>query len=192
MRIIWERLNRESRWTSIRTRIKHGNFADSLWCCCVKSKEAADSQSAYCDPLVAVFWYWRSANSYQMVKKNLQWREHTLIAIWYMPTCHKTWTHRRSKMPTLAFHSSADDFRPSFADYLFNHIISTTRAAASSSGSSLRGWSASSALAWWWSNESKVNLNCLIQQFRVVCTINCSSGFVQGWIFDQRITLWHI
>ena len=47
----------------------------------------------------------------------------------------------------------------------------------------------STTLSWWWPNECEIHIDGLIQQLRIVRTINRSSCFVQRRIFDQRVAL---
>jgi len=52
----------------------------------------------------------------------------------------------------------------------------------------LWGYPASSAL-WWWSYKRKIDIHRLVQQFRPMRAINCSSSFIQCWVLNQSIPL---
>jgi hypothetical protein len=110
----------------------------------------------------------------------------TIVAISHTPIClcdghiGQTNCQPYSSLKTLRL-------LPSLLIPSFNDIIPTSWTATPSSRSPLRRWTSSTL--WRRSNERKVYLNSLIQQLRVVRSINCSSSFVQGWIFNQRVTL---
>lgn len=69
------------------------------------------------------------------------------------------------------------------------NIILRTRAATSRPGSTLRWRTSSSTLSWWRSNKREVYLDRLVQELRIMRTVNRSSCLVQSGVFDQRVTL---
>ena len=68
-------------------------------------------------------------------------------------------------------------------------------AARSRSCSSLR-WRASPITCtlglWRWADENEVNCDGLVEELGVVGSVDCGAGFVQGWVFDECVTLFDL